>query len=133
MSLCKRGHDLIKTPRGKYGQCIECARLWVKDYRKTHKLEAFGRQIKHHYGVTLEQWNQMFQIQKGLCLGCYKHQSNIKDKFCVDHDHATNKVRGLLCRKCNYTLGLINDSALTLRRLADYLDTHKGASLVTGI
>lgn len=43
-------------------------------------------------------------------------------RMAVDHDHETGKVRGLLCKECNWTLGLVNDDSNRLRKMADYLD-----------
>jgi hypothetical protein len=46
-------------------------------------------------------------------------------RLCLDHCHKTGKARGWLCIKCNSALGLANDSPRLLRKLADYLDSHK--------
>lgn len=51
--------------------------------------------------------------------------------YCVtptdfDHDHATGKFRGWLCRKCNLALGLVKDNPIILRRMAHYLDLKSG-------
>jgi hypothetical protein len=40
----------------------------------------------------------------------------------VDHDHKTGKVRGLLCHKCNKSIGGLQDSVVLLRKAADYLE-----------
>jgi hypothetical protein len=41
--------------------------------------------------------------------------------FCVDHDHKTGKIRGLLCGPCNRGLGYLHDSPELLERLAAYV------------
>jgi hypothetical protein len=45
----------------------------------------------------------------------------------IDHCHATGAVRGVLCHRCNLTLGKLGDSADLARRMADYLDHRRGA------
>ena len=57
------------------------------------------------YGLTPDQWQQMFDRQKGCCDICGKHQSQIKAKLCVDHNHKTGKIRSLLCVGCNIAVG----------------------------
>lgn len=61
-------------------------------------------------------------FEKGLCKGCYKHASLLKKALCVDHNHTTGKIRGLLCAQCNVCIGMSHDSSEVLRRLAEYLD-----------
>ena len=80
-----------------------------KDYTKQFKLDHpdYHRNWNyiHYYGITLDDYNQMFLLQKGKCLICGKHQSETKFTFPVDHDHITGKVRGLVCRGCNVKIG----------------------------
>lgn len=43
----------------------------------------------------------------------------------VDHDHATNRVRGILCSNCNRGIGLLGDSPEIINKAIDYLISHK--------
>jgi hypothetical protein len=43
---------------------------------------------------------------------------------CVDHDHTTKKVRGLLCRHCNLLLGYCEENVLVLQRAINYLNSN---------
>lgn len=124
--FCIKGHDtqIVGRYRSNY-ECIGCS--------KARRLRDPGhiRDLKYQskFGITLVQYNVMFAAQNGLCLGCYKHQKDIKRAFAVDHDHTTGKIRGLLCGNCNVALGNAQDDPIILRRLADYREIHGGVSL----
>lgn len=75
--------------------------------------------FKRLYGITLDAYNELFKKQKGLCALCGK--SPFKENMCVDHDHETGKVRGLLHKKCNTALGLLNDDPKLVYRAVLYL------------
>lgn len=84
--------------------------------------------LKERYGVTSSQYRLMLESQKGGCAIC--GSTNPKGKgstiyFAVDHDHATGKVRGLLCKNCNTALGLMADNPEILRAGARYLEENK--------
>ena len=64
--------------------------------------------LKRTYGITLEQYDQMFDQQNGVCAICGGTNSDGK-RLSVDHNHTTNKVRKLLCQRCNVGLGFIED------------------------
>jgi len=55
--------------------------------------------------LTVEQYDAMLMAQGGCCLICGRHQLELRERLNVDRDHATEKVRGLLCRWCNVQLG----------------------------
>lgn len=93
----------------------------IKNYNRTHKEMQKHRNLRFFHGISLEEYNVMFTAQNGLCRGCYRHQSSVKLAFAVDHDHATGKIRGLLCGSCNTALGLVKDNPDILKRLMDYL------------
>lgn len=46
-------------------------------------------------------------------------------RMCIDHNHETNKIRGVLCNLCNRGLGYFQDSPLLLRKAAAYLENSE--------
>lgn len=80
--------------------------------------------LRNKYGISLEEYNRMFQQQEGCCAICGTHQSNEQRSLAVDHDHRTGKVRALLCHKCNAALGNVNDSIDILKEMISYIDKH---------
>lgn len=73
------------------------------------------------YGITSENYELLLASQKYQCAGCGTHQAELTLSLCVDHDHATGEVRGLLCGSCNRALGLVKDNTQTLTNLIRYL------------
>ncbi len=73
------------------------------------------------YGVTPERMAEMLTEQDGRCAICRTDSPGGKGDWHVDHCHATNRVRGLLCHRCNLGLGMFRDSAEFLTAAIDYL------------
>ena len=90
-------------------------------YKRIRRLAGFEddkkTRYKKRYGITLEQYNEMYARQGGLCLICKKHQ----DVLVVDHRHEDGVIRGLLCKKCNLAIGLLYDSPESAEEAAKYL------------
>lgn len=80
-------------------------------------------ELKRLYGITLEQYAEMFSEQGEVCAIC-KAECGTKKSLSVDHDHATGKVRGLLCNGCNTSLGQFKDSQILLQRAIEYLKKY---------
>lgn len=77
------------------------------------------------YGITPEQWDELFAAQEGRCAICRTDAPRGRGKsFHVDHDHATGKVRGLLCHSCNVGLGHLGDTPDRLRAVIAYVEAH---------
>jgi hypothetical protein len=60
------------------------------------------------YGIGIDKYDAMLVAQDGKCKICDRARPSKNDRFrffCVDHGHKTGAVRGLLCHKCNGTLG----------------------------
>jgi len=82
--------------------------------------------LEKTYGITLEQYSQMFEEQKGCCAICNRHQSEFKRALHVDHDHSTGEVRGLLCGNCNTAIGLLDESLQLFDKAQQYLKNKRG-------
>ena len=65
------------------------------------------------------------EAQGGKCAICNAHQSTLKRSLHADHDHATGKLRGLLCSSCNVGVGHLRDNARLLLNAARYLLDHQ--------
>lgn len=78
------------------------------------------------YNLTSEQYDEMEQVQAGLCAICKKPPSGkAHDKYlAIDHDHATGKVRALLCHRCNLGLGCFNDDIDLFKAAIEYVNSH---------
>lgn len=89
------------------------------------------RDLRHKYGITKKQYDQMIETQRGLCAICGKPETRIDShtrrpmSLRVDHDHKTGQVRELLCDGCNIILGMADDDFNRLRAIADYAERHK--------
>lgn len=103
----------------------EYMRKWYAD----HPDGLRRRDLRIKYGLTLEDFNEMLEIQGGCCAACCR----VSDKWTVDHDHSCcpgqktcgKCVRSILCSTCNTALGMAGDSSLRLRLLAHYIDSWR--------
>ncbi len=108
------------------------ARKYQKKYREANPDKYRSSQMKSVYGITLEQYNKMFENQKGLCAICglpetHKNMYGLKG-LSIDHNHNTNKVRGLLCNNCNLAIGQLKVDSfgiLNLQKATEYLRLYE--------
>lgn len=68
---------------------------------------------------TKSEYRRLYLLQGGKCAACRRQSTS---RLHRDHDHATGKLRGLLCRSCNLAAGIMSDDPGSIRRLARYLD-----------
>lgn len=83
------------------------------------------------HGLTLEDYDKLYEAQNGLCATCYqpetrKHKNGKVMALVVDHSHETSEIRGLLCHACNASLGLTKENVDTLNNMILYLKKSKG-------
>lgn len=124
------------NPRCGQGQCVGCSQPFAKN-AVSHKLchecipDYKSRNLWVVYHLTKPRYLALFESQRGLCRLCTVPITSVFDegytkskrKAFVDHDHKTRKVRGLLCARCNTTLGTIEAYSAPgwLERLDEYL------------
>jgi len=77
------------------------------------------RHLKRDYDLSLDDIKIILQNQKNQCPICFSLLGN--KKWCIDHNHKTGRLRGLLCYNCNTLLGMAQDNINTLRNAIEYL------------
>lgn len=79
--------------------------------------------LRTQFGITHEDYELRLVAQGGVCAICGTDDPGRKSPyFHVDHCHATNVVRGLLCNGCNLGLGHFKDNKSRLSAAIAYLD-----------
>lgn len=76
--------------------------------------------LAYKYRITTEDYDAMVLAQENLCAICQIAMT----KPCIDHNHETGKVRGLLCHGCNIKLAAIEQVEYRSSALA-YLERYK--------
>lgn len=106
-----------QAPQGVAIYCRKCNKDKIK--RRYSPVSNRNSQLKSDFGITLDQYNQLLKLQDNCCAICKLPDS--LNSLAVDHNHETNQIRGLLCRKCNLGLGLFKDSVELLDKARLYL------------
>jgi hypothetical protein len=78
--------------------------------------------LKNVYGITLDDYNRMFNEQNGKCAICQRHQNELTKSLCVDHNHKTKQIRALLCITCNTDLASVENR---LEEMTNYLNKYR--------
>ena len=121
--------DRVKK-NGRCSSCKVCSKERASKFYHNHRIACdnytYSYYIKKLYGITLEEKNDMFLKQGNCCGACgSKNIGNIqRTRWCIDHDHKTGLVRGVLCYHCNAALGQVKDDISTLKKLIEYLERH---------
>lgn len=127
-------NEFYSDLRRKSGVTSWCRECW-REYERIRR-ERLGfrgrknRKLKYQYGMTIQEYSAILKAQNGLCAICENKETTINaknskiQKLCVDHDHATGKIRALLCTACNKALGLLNDDPSRILKAHNYLLKH---------
>ena len=129
---CKINKPLKDFPinkRNKDGHqyyCKKCHCKKITDYHKANPRKRKNQSLKTHYGITIEDYEKLFDKQNGVCAVCSKVETRICTQgmiqsLSVDHDHSTGLIRGLLCDRCNKAIGLLYHDIGLLNKAVEYL------------
>lgn len=77
--------------------------------------------LQYKYGITPDEYLKLHADQAGCCAICGIHESKTIKRLHVDHCHDTGRVRGLLCAKCNTSIGQFEREPERLLRAYDYI------------
>ncbi|WP_113701922.1 endonuclease VII domain-containing protein [Nonomuraea lactucae] len=134
----RRGRGGQRIPRCR--DCMNAAkRAWyqrnrevVADYQRKYEKRTGRRASLKKYGLRPQDFDALVEAQNGVCAACNEPQAQHASYLDVDHCHKTGRVRGLLCRRCNKTIGLAKEDPLLLLGLAAYLRRSSAVGLPTG-
>lgn len=127
--------------------CSHCGPVSIKSRRQQYKgvlqyrcsnyrapktpdkqIKQRGFNLMRNYGITHEEYNQRLTAQNGVCALCGNPETVMQNgklrPLAVDHCHATGRVRGLLCAKCNVGLGAFNDDADVMIQGVPWIRLH---------
>lgn len=98
-------------------------RKWQREAYRKNPEARLVRLAANTYGVSIEEARRLRSISACEACGADLDLSvgQGKKSRAIDHDHATGRVRGVLCQRCNLTLGLVEDSTELLDALLVYL------------
>jgi hypothetical protein len=123
--LSKRNQKLKRKSYKGVKLCVYCGKEFFSTRKShiccSHPCSTKVAQLSRDFGLTITKYNALIEKQEGKCPVCGVHQRDLKITLCVDHNHGTGKVRGLLCSNCNIGLGLIGDTLEKAERLVQYL------------
>jgi hypothetical protein len=97
----------------------------------TEALTPRDRNLRRLYGITLADYDALFQAQGGVCAICgfpERHPTSrnrtVSTNLHVDHDHKFGNVRALLCSSCNQGIGYFKHDQTLLEAAIRYLTDH---------
>ncbi len=114
-----------KISEGYKSHCKEC----VKEQRNAYYRTKEGHKALIEKGwrdkgivFTVEEYQKLLEHQLYGCAICGIAKNRNGSALCVDHDHITGEVRGLLCHFCNTALGKFGDDVKLLHKAIAYID-----------
>lgn len=135
-----------KKPERKARRLVT-SRIWAsqnRDRKRAYGKKYWGNKtyewkkdqhLKGVHGIRIHDFFRIKESQNGVCAICKRPEKatfrgKVKE-LCVDHDHKTGNVRGLLCSNCNRSLGLIEENLDFIKGMSDYVIKYKTTELIS--
>ena len=99
---------------------------YLRAYYRANKEKIRDRKKTKKHGLTLEEFNTILKAQDGKCAVCRTTDWGLVGP-CVDHNHKTGEIRGILCSGCNTAEGLLKGDPIRAKALAVYMEKHNGS------
>lgn len=119
--------DFYQNEHNWMGILPDCKRCTTKHNYKNTSLNARFRRARSRIvkvkNLSLTEYQELVDSQNGVCAIC-----KMKDKHMalhIDHDHNTNEIRGLLCKRCNSGIGMFRESLNIIKEAVNYLENNK--------
>jgi hypothetical protein len=120
---CKPCYNLhTKKWRDTIADKEKLKKQWREASKRNYSLEKSRAAGWKKYGLSVEEYWDLYNLQRGRCKICRKHEDVLR----VDHCHSTGRVRGLLCNLCNVGLGAFSDDVDRMSQAMVYLKSTAG-------
>lgn len=119
LDLARQFHKRQRARCAEHGPAAECS--YCRKIARQREIDLYLARMCEGFGMTVEDYWQMNAEQGGLCAICQRACSTGR-RLAIDHCHAEGRVRGLLCLRCNVTLGLMDDDVDRLAAAIRYLE-----------
>ena len=113
----KSGPKTYRNPH-----CIVCD----NQQRLLYKEKTPHYWVAYRYGISKDEAKYWYEQSMTYCRICGKDWQEGQERLCIDHDHNTQKIRGILCKHCNHILGHSYDSPEILESALVYLKESRG-------
>ncbi|ASZ74628.1 endonuclease VII [Mycobacterium phage Phabba] len=139
--LTEFGHRTVKGKRYPVSYCRLCMNAYNRDRRtegyRPPNIATTAQNTRYAWlrrlrklGITEADYEALVIMQDGKCAICRTDKPWTRsDMWCVDHDHVTGAVRGLLCHACNSGIGHLKDDPIIVETALQYLLHHSSPQL----
>lgn len=93
-------------------------RSYGRIWRENNPDKVKDKYLRYSYGISIYDFEKLYQKYNGNC----HNPACINEATDVDHEHSSGIIRGLLCRRCNRTLGLLSDDPELIEGLLYFLE-----------